>query len=734
MVEETENEDTDYLQELFPELRLEGKVARGGFGVVYRAEHRRMRRPVALKFLDRMLARNPEAVALFQQEMISVGGLDHPGIVRAHDAGERDGHWYLIMELVDGMDGGALVRKHGTLPMAESCEIIRQAALALGHAHGMGLVHRDVKPGNVMVSKGTEGTEDVLFVPSVPLVPSSVKILDFGLAGLAVAPVFSHPAATGGSTLFLGTLEYISPEQIECPASVDARADIYSLGATLWRLLTEKTPHDRASPEMSLFLAMKRITSQPVPSLATVRPDLPKPLIQLCDAMLSLDREKRPASAEEVARLLEPWCVGADLPRLFTDGPLEEKPFIFPKKNRRPWWMAAFAAALCATSAGIFLEFRHLKTRQAAPAIPEPGAPLFSKARATELNLEEVLMPRLLSADWEVEREIIDISHKEGARFTPAGDIILFSYKFPEMPLRRISGSIETPALAGKLLQEIRCIGISPAGQIVWGMPEEPTGHQIGRALPDGTPLPALRYDFAAEFPPGTYELGRQFRLSQGKNVADAEPWDFAFVTAQNLPPDTGLRVGDVLVADHGHRVFLPGLNSTPGLWRFRLDSDAPASRLAKGPDDAWYCDVEITPQGVFALDALDFYPERIPADDPRRHNRHLQRWNRSGWHPCTTDPPLRAPCALAADTLSSDLYVLQGGRSITVGSANQSISRLRPAGPDRYTVEPFVTRLGKPSKNGLAFSPDGQRMIITDTGNHAIVVLKRKPLAGKVP
>lgn len=125
MVGDPENGEISYVAELFPELHLKAQVAQGGFGAVYRAEHRRMRRTVALKFLDSVLARNPEAVALFEQEMISVGGLDHPGIVRAHDAGERDGHWYIIMEFVDGMDCGALVRKHGHLPVAESCEIIR---------------------------------------------------------------------------------------------------------------------------------------------------------------------------------------------------------------------------------------------------------------------------------------------------------------------------------------------------------------------------------------------------------------------------------------------------------------------------------------------------------------------------------------------------------------------------------------------------------------------------------
>jgi serine/threonine protein kinase len=348
LMEEERNPEDSYLAELFPELRLDGLVGQGGFGKIYRAEHRQLRRPVALKFLDTVLAQRAEAVTMFQQEIVTVGGLDHPGIVRAYDAGERDGHWYIIMEFVVGLDVGALVKIHGRLPVAESCEIIRQAALALQTAHSRGLVHRDVKPGNIMVSRGegAQETKETTEVPSVhsvaqvPQVPSSVKVLDFGLARLAVAPAIGATLRAGEATTFVGTLEYISPEQIENPANVDARADIYSLGAVLWRLLTGKTPHGSETTEATLFLRMKRMTTEPVASLATLRPDVPKPLIQLCDAMLALDREKRTATAAEVAQLLEPWCAGAELSRLFTDGPLEEKPFIHPKRNRKRWWAA----------------------------------------------------------------------------------------------------------------------------------------------------------------------------------------------------------------------------------------------------------------------------------------------------------------------------------------------------------------------------------------------------------
>ncbi len=726
LVSEPENDEHARVAELFPELRLERKVARGGFGAVFRAEHRRMRRTVALKFLDTVLARSPEAVALFEQEMITVGGLDHPGIVRAHDAGERDGQWYILMEFVDGEDCGELVRKHGALPIAESCEIIRQAAAALHHAHGQGLVHRDVKPGNIMVARAdqTDGSDRTDRSPA-----GTVKILDFGLAGLAVAPVFGAPVATGGTTRFLGTLEYTAPEQIEDPANVDARADIYSLGATLWRLFTGKTPHP-GSAEVSLFVHMKRITSEPVPSLATVRQDLPKPLVQLCDRMLSLDRDKRPATAEEVARLIGPWCAGAELPRLFTNGPLPEKPFVFPKKNRRPLWAAA-AALVAIAGVGAFL------AQPPVPNAPSPNRPLFPAAYFEAQKLSPDNGPRLFSEAWEPESASYGDTVKQYGRLTPDGAVLsvdaLLDDSIRHWDRRKTIAAFSLP----EKRPAIYALGVAPDGHIVWALPKEKTGLHIGRARPDGTLLPALRYDFGAEFGLGLYEMGRKALIKMNLPVADGEPRGFAFVTPENLPANTGLQPGDVIVADYGQREFSAGIQnvtgismgkiwSIPGLWRFRLDDDAPVRRLAKASPEVMPLDVTVSKHGVFIIDRAFHNPDG-ESDDPRHLTDHVWRWDLTGWHSCTTDVPLLTPCGIAADPLSADLYVLCGEESITRSSDRQSLLRLTPAGPDRYTVTPLVTRLGKADRGGIAFSYDGKRMILTDSGNRVIVVLKRK-------
>jgi serine/threonine protein kinase len=732
LLAEPENDGMFEATELFPELVLEEKVARGGFGTVFRAEHRQMKRPVALKFLDTALARSPEAVALFQKEMVTVGGLDHPGIVRAHDAGERDGHWYIVMEFVDGADCGALVKKHGTLPIAESCEIIRQAALALHYAHGKGLVHRDVKPGNLMIAQGTEGTKGtkgtpVLYVPSVPLVPS-VKVLDFGLASLAVAPLLDNPAAVeddSSGDRFLGTLEYVAPEQIEAPAKVDARADIYALGATLRRFLTGKPAREGAS-EQSLLLRMKAITSMPVGTIAELRPDLPPALVQLCDQLVALDRNQRPPSAAEVAVLLHPWCAGAELARLFTDGPLPEKPFVFPKKNRRPLWAAA---AVLVAVAGVWA-FPERPPVPAAPPAPPEVRSVYSPELRARLHLDGDLMPRLLSPDWEREHEYYSIHEFLNARFLPDGRIAYLSRDVDNLTIStlRLGEPLEkavhhfSEKVGG---DSMRTFVFAPDGHFAVNHIRDPKALHIRRVRPDGTLLPSLRYNYAAELPLIPYELGLQTLIKSGKEVFDGFPWGMSIVTEGQVPPNTGLRPGDVLVADEGNNHIVPNVYSTPpSLWRFRFDNDERVSLLAKGGNVP--VDVTVSRHGVFMLNRTEVFAD-TEEDFPPNFTDRILRWEKDGFHPCTTDKPIHDPTGIAADPTSTDLYIVQGGFVPSVSRSIQRVVRLRLTAPDHYTVELLADRFGKVGKCGIAVSPDGRRIIVADYGNRCMVVLKRK-------
>jgi serine/threonine protein kinase len=724
LVDQEEDMAESYVAELFPELRLESQVAKGGFGAVYRAEHRRMQRPVALKFLDTLLARNPEAVALFEKEMIAVGGLDHPGIVRAHDAGERDGHWYIVMEFVEGADCGALVRKHGTLPVAESCEIIRQAALALHHAHGRWLVHRDVKPGNLMIAHANDRSYPPVQADRTDI----VKVLDFGLASLAVAPLLEHPSAIEDDYRFLGTLEYVAPEQIEAPSAVDARADIYALGATLRRFLTGKPAREGRS-EQTLVLRMKEITSTPVGTIAELRPDLPPALAQLCDQLVALDRNQRPASAAEVAELLSPWCSGAELPRLFTDGPLPEKPFVFPKKNRRPLWAAA-AAVVVVAGVWAFRERPPVPVAPSAPPAPPEVRSVYSPELRARLQLDGDLMPRLLSPDWEREHEYYSVHEFHNARFLPDGRIAYLSCRDVD------NMTISTLRLGEPLEKAVhhfsekddggfmRTFVFAPDGHFAVNHIRDPKALHIRRVRPDGTLLPSLRYNYAAELPLIPYELGLQTLIKSGKEVFDGFPWGMSIVTEGQVPPNTGLRPGDVLVADEGHNDIVPGIYETPpSLWRFRFDDDERISLLAKGGNVP--VDVTVSRHGVFMLNRTAVFAD-TEEDFPPNFTDRILRWDKDGFHPCTTDQPIHDPTGIAADPTSTDLYIVQGGFVPSVSRSIQRVVRLRLTAPDRYSVELLADRFGKVGKCGIAVSPDGRRIIVADYGNRCMVVLKR--------
>ena len=278
------------------EYRLLGKLGEGGMGTVYKALHTRLRRVVALKMLPAERVAHGPSVARFAREIEAVGKLDHPNIVRAFDAGEDDEMHYLVMEFVDGIDLHQLVKQIGPLPVTDACEIVRQAALGLQHAHEHDLVHRDVKPSNLLLSR--DGT---------------VKVLDLGLALLQGEPRRREELTTTGQVM--GTLDYIAPEQASDSHQVDVRADVYSLGCTLFKLLTGRAPFasDQHDSALKKLLAHTRT---PPPALKDHRSDVPHELGELLQRMLAKDPDHRPANPAEVAAALEPLVAGADLSAL----------------------------------------------------------------------------------------------------------------------------------------------------------------------------------------------------------------------------------------------------------------------------------------------------------------------------------------------------------------------------------------------------------------------------------
>jgi serine/threonine-protein kinase len=248
-------------------------------GEVYRVEHIRMGKIAAMKLLHPQLTREPDVVARFQREAKAVSRLSHPHTVQVFDFGEHDGTLFLVMEFVRGRDLGSLCREGGPLPYARALPLVVQLCLALEEAHEAGIVHRDVKPENVLVSRGTDGTD-------------YVKVLDFGLALLRGTKDQANITAQGN---VIGTPYYMAPEQIR-GESVDARADIYAIGATLYRLLTGFVPYPAKTP---VGVLTKCLTEPLVPPRQR-RPDLDIP--EVVEAVIMRAMAKNPAERFQTTR------------------------------------------------------------------------------------------------------------------------------------------------------------------------------------------------------------------------------------------------------------------------------------------------------------------------------------------------------------------------------------------------------------------------------------------------
>ncbi len=265
----------------------------GGMGVVYEAVHPLLRRKVALKTLKPQRQGVAKLVVRFRRELAALGNLDHPNLVRASDAGELDGRPYLVMDFVEGIDLHRLISRLGPLPVAEACAVAQQVARGLHYLHEQKLVHRDVKPSNLMLTP--DGT---------------VKILDLGLALMHA----DHPAheTMSDTGLVLGTGDYMAPEQAKDAHRVDIRADLYSLGCTLYKLLTGQPPfsgpdYDTAGKKMLAH------AQDPPPPIQQRRLDLPDALAALVHRLLEKDPAQRFQDPREVVLALEPFCPGADL-------------------------------------------------------------------------------------------------------------------------------------------------------------------------------------------------------------------------------------------------------------------------------------------------------------------------------------------------------------------------------------------------------------------------------------
>ncbi len=328
-----------------PRYRVLRELGRGGMGVVYQAEQTMMDRPVAIKVISREVLSHPDALERFRREIKTAAKLNHPNVVIAYDAEQVGDLHMLVMEFVEGQSLDRVLHKKGPLQVPHACHFIRQAALGLQQAAELGMVHRDIKPHNLMLTaKG------------------QVKILDFGLAKV-VSESGARQSLTASSA-YMGTPEYCAPEQAADARQADIRADIYSLGCTLYAVLAGAPPFQEDTAVLTILAHMGK-EPRPLPEL---RPDVPPELWAVVARMLAKDPAQRYQTPAEVAQALAPFCKKGERPAATPAAtPIRVPP------NRQPTRTAQAVSPLPARSAqavAVASPFEELTDAPARPAQP----------------------------------------------------------------------------------------------------------------------------------------------------------------------------------------------------------------------------------------------------------------------------------------------------------------------------------------------------------------------------
>ena len=274
-------------------------IGQGGMGQVFRAVHDMMGRESAVKVLPLSRA-TPDAVLNFTREIRTQAQLDHPNLVRAFDAGYDGNVYYLVTEFVPGTDLRQLIRTQGPLDMQQAAHVIAQSARGLEYAHQSGLIHRDIKPGNILVTP--DGT---------------AKVSDLGLSG------FKHLAAEDPRTRkVVGTPDYLSPEQIRDPSGITSVSDIYSLGCSLYYAVTGKVPYPGGKTAEKARRHLEETPWHP----RRFNPDLSEEFVEVIADMMEKDPAKRVQTCSDVVTRLESWAIQAG--QIYS--PTETKPFWMP--------------------------------------------------------------------------------------------------------------------------------------------------------------------------------------------------------------------------------------------------------------------------------------------------------------------------------------------------------------------------------------------------------------------
>ena len=384
-------------------FRVESLLGQGAMGTVYLAEETNTGRRVALKLLSPELARDERFRRRFLQETELAASLEHPHVVPTLASGEEEGTLYLAMAHVEGSDLRDLLRREGRLEPERALDLIEQVASALDAAHRAGLVHRDVKPGNILVTRDQDGEK--------------AYVCDFGLAR-HVSSVSSLTSERG----FVGTIDYVPPEQIQ-GGQIDGRADVYSLGCVLFECLAGARPFDSESELSVLFAHL----NEPVPPITDLRPELPPALDAVFATALAKSADDRYSTCAELVRATRAALQGKKLPRRRRRG------------SRIVILAAALVTAVAALGIGLFLSVdRGSSSRPASILTVKPDSIALVDART-----------RRASKTFSFDSAPLDVAFGQRSKWVLLGDEQLVERV--DTASGRITGRVKLPFRPGRI-------------------------------------------------------------------------------------------------------------------------------------------------------------------------------------------------------------------------------------------------------------------------------------------
>jgi serine/threonine-protein kinase len=422
------------------------RLGAGGMAEVWCAEDSVLGRRVALKLLSSHLAEDPEFRERFRREARAAAGLAHPNIVGIFDFGEWDGTPYIAMELVDGRTLKDVIRQRGPLPPATAIAVMEQILRALGYAHKRGIVHRDVKPQNVIVDE--EGR---------------AKVADFGIARAGA----SQMTETG---TIVGTVQYISPEQAEA-RPVDARSDLYSAGVVLYELLTGQVPFEG---ESVVSIAIRQINERPVPP-GQLEPAIPPGLEAVVMRALEKDPARRFQTADEFIAALR-------APARTPPPPVVEEVYVPPDEPRSRWWLwllallviAALAAGAYFLTAGKKVDVPNVvgsKSAEAADTLHRRGLEVaFRSVVSQKVPRDEVISQDPAAGERVKEHTTVQVTVSAGRGSAPVPHVAGLKRADAEEALRTAGFNVKVKKAYSDTV---------PSGTVISSSP--PEGQSLGR-------------------------------------------------------------------------------------------------------------------------------------------------------------------------------------------------------------------------------------------------------------